>query len=72
MGKTIKKIESVAGHCDYLSGNHNIDVTYDKINMLGDSTSYAKATSFSCDYAYDCNLDYNCPIFQKALKKERW
>jgi hypothetical protein len=62
----------VSGYCDHLSNRNSITVTYAKVNVLGDTHSYQKLTSFSCDYANDCQKDFECPIVQDAMKNNIW
>lgn len=69
---SLNKKVCVSGYCDYLGNEHQIIATYAKINILGDSNSYAKITSYECDYVEECNLDRECPLYKIASQRTHW
>lgn len=62
----------ISGYCPYLDGDNTIMAKYQKINLAGDATSYAKCCGTSCDYSSECRYGNECPLVSKALSIKFW
>lgn len=71
MAKHTKIQETVKmnGNCHFLNQDLNILVTYEKLNMLGDPSSYAIIKSIDCPHIEECPDCPECPI---ALQRTYW
>ena len=62
----------VSGYCPYFETEHKISATFQKLNFAGDTETYAKCVTCSCDGSHKCQQGNSCPIVIKAQQITQW
>ena len=65
----IQETVEMSGNCHFFNQHVDIDVTYEKLNMLGDPNSYAIIKAIDCPYIEECP---DCTACQVALQRTYW
>ena len=67
MSVSIKETIEMNGLCPILQKHISIDVTYNKLVLVGDRNEYAKTCGINCPHIEECPDPLECPVAHQRI-----